>query len=87
MKLVSFQKSKKLSFQQHDKALFTFQLFYIKSVFDKGFGMNTLGDKVSSFLKGPGWFPGTERLGDLNMVPEVCAKPMKLFQLNSCLYP
>ena len=43
--------------------------------------MKTLGDKVSSFLKGPGWFPGTERLGDLNMVPEVCGKPTrKLFQ-------
>ena len=28
-------------------------------------------DKVGAFLKGPGWFPGTPRLGDSNAVPEV----------------
>ena len=37
--------------------------------------MDTLTDKLSAFFKGPGWFPGTERLGDLQMVPEVFASP------------
>ncbi len=27
--------------------------------------------QVSAVLKGPGWFPGTPRLGDLEMVPEI----------------
>lgn len=47
------------------------QLFYMKAVFEKACSMDNFSDKVSSFLKGPGWFPGTERLGDLQMVPEV----------------
>jgi len=46
------------------------QLFYMKHVFEKSLGMKSWSDKISAFLKGPGWFPGTERLGDLSMVPE-----------------
>lgn len=33
--------------------------------------MDTIKDKISAFVKGPGWFPGTPRLGDINMVPEI----------------
>ena len=33
--------------------------------------MTTWSDWISAFVKGPGWFPGTERLGDIMMVPEV----------------
>ncbi len=33
--------------------------------------MDNLADKASAYVKGPGWFPGTERLGDLSKVPEV----------------
>ena len=33
--------------------------------------MDTWTDRLSAFLKGPGWFPGTPRLGDLNAVPEI----------------
>ena len=51
-----------------------FQLFYMKHVFEKSLGMKSWSDKISAFLKGPGWFPGTERLGDLSMVPEVQVK-------------
>ena len=32
--------------------------------------MDNWKDKVFAFIKGPGWFPGTGRLGDNNMVPE-----------------
>ena len=33
--------------------------------------MDNFGDKISAFLKGPGWFPGTPRLGDPTGVPEI----------------
>ena len=33
--------------------------------------MDNWTDKISAVLKGPGWFPGTERLGDPMGVPEV----------------
>eukprot|EP00091_Calanus_sinicus_P019531 TRINITY_DN4937_c0_g1_i1.p1 TRINITY_DN4937_c0_g1~~TRINITY_DN4937_c0_g1_i1.p1 ORF type:complete len:150 (+),score=35.38 TRINITY_DN4937_c0_g1_i1:140-589(+) len=31
---------------------------------------STWTDFFSAFIKGPGWFPGTERLGDISFVPE-----------------
>ena len=33
--------------------------------------MDNWSDKLSCFLKGPGWFPGTPRLGDPTQVPEI----------------
>ncbi len=33
--------------------------------------MSTFKDKLFCLIKGPGWFPGTERLGDPMQVPEV----------------
>lgn len=33
--------------------------------------MENLSDKVSSFLKGPSWHPGTSRLGDRNEIPQI----------------
>ena len=33
--------------------------------------MDNWADRISSVLKGPGWFPGFGRLGDLSFVPEV----------------
>ena len=47
-------------------------MFYYGKVLEKARSMNNWSDKVSAFLKGPGWFPGTERLGDPMGVPEVC---------------
>ena len=61
----------KLQCQQIVNRIIYFQLFYMKHVFEKSLGMKSWSDKISAFLKGPGWFPGTERLGDLSMVPEV----------------
>ena len=37
--------------------------------------MDNWVDFFFAFVKGPGWFPGTERLGDITFVPEV-------FELN-----
>ena len=33
--------------------------------------MDNWKDKVFAFIKGPGWFPGTPRLGDPTGVPEI----------------
>ena len=46
-------------------------MFYYGKVLEKARSMDNLKDKIFAFLKGPGWFPGTPRLGDNNMVPEV----------------
>ena len=32
--------------------------------------MSNWTDFFYAFIKGPGWFPGTERLGDITFVPE-----------------
>ena len=34
--------------------------------------MSNWTDFFFAFIKGPGWFPGTSRLGDISFVPEVC---------------
>jgi len=47
------------------------QIFYYGKVLEKAGSMTTLTDKVKAFVYGPGWFPGTERLGDSNGVPEI----------------
>ena len=47
------------------------QTFYYAKVLEKAGSMTTLTDKVKAFVYGPGWFPGTERLGDSNGVPEI----------------
>ena len=48
-----------------------FQMFYYGKVLEKANSMNSWSDKIFAFLKGPGWFPGTDRLGDPMGVPEV----------------
>ena len=40
-------------------------------MFQKAQGMSNWTDSVYAFIKGPGWFPGTPRLGDPMGVPEV----------------
>jgi alkylglycerol monooxygenase len=47
------------------------QIFYYGKIWEKVQSMDNLSDKISAIVKGPGWFPGTPRLGDLEMVPEV----------------
>ena len=47
------------------------QFFYLHSVLKKAKRMNSLQDFLAAFLKGPGWFPGTSRLGDINAVPRI----------------
>ena len=47
------------------------QLFYYGKIREKANSMSNWGDKVSAYVKGPGWFPGTPRLGDISQVKEV----------------
>jgi len=46
------------------------QIFYYGKVWEKAMTMTNWSDFFSAFWKGPGWFPGTERLGDITFVPE-----------------
>jgi alkylglycerol monooxygenase len=46
------------------------QLFYYGKVLEKARSMDTWTDFFFAFVKGPGWFPGTERLGDSSFVAE-----------------
>ena len=48
-----------------------FQMFYYGKVIEKAQSMNTWTEKLFAFIKGPGWFPGTPRLGDPMGVPEI----------------
>jgi len=46
------------------------QVFYYGKVWEKAQSMSNWTDFFSAFVKGPGWFPGTERLGDITFVEE-----------------
>jgi len=46
------------------------QMFYYWKVVEKARMMTTWGDFLSALLKGPGWVPGTERLGDSSAVAQ-----------------
>ena len=38
---------------------------------EKAQSMDNWQDKIFALIKGPGWFPGTPRLGDPTGVPEI----------------
>jgi alkylglycerol monooxygenase len=55
------------------------QLFHFKYVlFEKFPSMKTFGDKVKSLIYGPGWFPGTPRLGNFSDLPPV-ESPVQIY--------
>ena len=47
------------------------QLFYLGKVYDKFRSVSGFGNKLKAIFYGPGWFPGTPRLGDPDCLPEV----------------
>ena len=59
-----------------------FQFHYFYKVFEKAKGMSNWTDSVYAFIKGPGWFPGTPRLGDPMGVPEVILYHVKLASIE-----
>jgi len=50
---------------------FKHQFHYFYKVFEKAKGMDNWMDSIYAFIKGPGWFPGTPRLGDPMGVPAI----------------
>lgn len=53
------------------------QIFYFGAVFRKARSMTTWGDSLRALFYGPGWFPGTPRLGDPDTFPDVKAPRVK----------
>lgn len=51
------------------------QFFYYGNVWEKAISMKDWTGFFSAFVKGPGWFPGTPRLGDISFVEE---RPVRL---------
>jgi alkylglycerol monooxygenase len=47
------------------------QFHYFHKVYQKAASMSTWKEAIYAFIKGPGWFPGTPRLGDPMGVPEI----------------
>ena len=46
-------------------------MFYYGKVVEKAQSMTSWTEKFFAVVKGPGWFPGTPRLGDPMGVPEI----------------
>ena len=46
------------------------QVFYYGKVVEKAFTMSSWSEFLAAFWAGPGWFPGTDRLGDITFVSE-----------------
>ena len=55
----------------HSSCFVFTQFHYFYKVFEKAKGMDNWMDSIYAFIKGPGWFPGTPRLGDPMGVPAV----------------
>ena len=49
----------------------------MREVFRKARSMTTWGDTFRALFYGPGWFPGTPRLGDPDTFPDVKAPRVK----------
>ena len=54
-----------------NKCHLSLQAFYYGKLVEKAQSMDNWQDKIFAFIKGPGWFPGTPRLGDPTGVPEI----------------
>jgi len=50
------------------------QLFYLGKVYDKFRSVSGFGNKLKAIFYGPGWFPGTPRLGDPDCLPETLVR-------------
>jgi len=60
---------------------FKHQVYYYGKVWEKARSMDNWADFFCAFFKGPGWFPGTERLGDPTFVDE---RPVRSKYSPSC---
>jgi len=62
------------------------QLFYYGKVVEKARSMDNWTDFFFAFVKGPGWFPGTERLGDISFVAENPVREKYDTSVHPCLH-
>ncbi|KAK7084347.1 hypothetical protein SK128_003497 [Halocaridina rubra] len=53
------------------------QVFHFVDIYDKYKSMSTWTDKMKALFYGPGWFPGTHRLGDPDTFPDIKAPRAK----------
>lgn len=53
------------------------EFFYFKIIYEKVKSMSTWGDKLKALFYGPGWAPGTHRLGDPDTFPDIKAPRAK----------
>lgn len=57
-----------LSFRQYD----LFKVFNYQYLIKKFWETKTISGKLSVLFKGPGWVPGSPRLGNHEDLPQVC---------------
>ncbi|XP_068220238.1 alkylglycerol monooxygenase-like [Palaemon carinicauda] len=53
------------------------EYYHIKEIFIKARNMETWGDTFKALFYGPGWVPGSPRLGDSDTFPDVTAQRVK----------
>ncbi|XP_042864059.1 alkylglycerol monooxygenase-like [Penaeus japonicus] len=53
------------------------EIFYFEKIYEKAKGMSSWSDSLKAVFYGPGWFPGTPRLGDPDTFPDVKAPRKK----------
>ncbi|XP_071542463.1 alkylglycerol monooxygenase-like [Panulirus ornatus] len=53
------------------------QFYYLREVFRKACSMTTWVDTLKALFYGPGWFPGTPRLGDPDALPDTTPPRVK----------
>jgi len=62
------------------------QLHHFYHIFmEKVPSMKTFGDKLKAIFYGPGWFPGTPRMGNLADVPEI-EDPVQIYDVESSIW-
>lgn len=57
--------------------VFFFQFYYFGVIYRKFKSMSTWGDSLKAVFYGPGWSPGTGRLGDPDTFPDIKAPRIK----------
>ncbi|XP_042864062.1 alkylglycerol monooxygenase-like [Penaeus japonicus] len=53
------------------------EFYYFEKIYEKAKGMSSWSDSLKAVFYGPGWFPGTPRLGDPDTFPDVKAPRRK----------
>ena len=63
-----------------------FQLFYYPYLMRRAWKVKGISNKISVFLKGPGWAPGKPRLGYIEEIPDVRIYVFHSIDLSMSMY-